>query len=79
MLTTPITIEVDAVAAAAYAAATPEEQRKIQAMLSLRLQDLTGSPVKSLRKVIDTMSREAQESGLTPEILGSILRDEKEE
>lgn len=48
----------------------------MQAMLSLRLQDLTGSPVKSLRKVIDTMSREAQESGLTPEILGSILRDE---
>lgn len=79
MLTAPITIEVDAVAAAAYAAATLEEQRKMQAMLSLRLQDLTGSPVKSLRKVIDTMSREAQESGLTPEILESILRDEKEE
>ena len=76
MPTTSITIEVDAGAAAAYAAATPEEQRKMQAMLSLRLQDLTGSLVKSLRKTIDTMSREAQERGLTPEILESILRDE---
>lgn len=76
MPTIPITIEVDAVAAAAYAAATTEEQRKMQAMLSLRLQDLTGSPVKSLRKTIDTMSREAQENGLTPEILEAILRDE---
>ena len=79
MPTTAITIEVDAVAAAAYAAATPEEQRKMQAMLSLRLQDLTGSPVKSLRKTIDRMSREAQENGLTPEILESILRDENGE
>ena len=79
METAPITIEVDAVAAAAYAAASPEEQQKMQAMLSLRLQDLTGSPVKSLRKVIDTISREAQENGLTPEILESILRDENGE
>ena len=79
METTPITIEVDAAAAKIYAAATPEEQRGIQVLLSLRLRDLTIKPRRSLREVMDDMSREAQANGLTPEILESILRGEDEE
>ena len=78
METTPITIEVDAAAAKIYAAATPEEQWKMQVLLSLRLQDLTIKPRRSLREVMDDMSREAQANGLTPEILESILRGEDE-
>ena len=78
METTPITIEVDAEAAKIYAAATPEEQWKMQVLLSLRLRDLTIKPRRSLREVMDDMGREAQANGLTPEILESILRDEDE-
>ena len=78
METTPITIEVDAAAAKVYAAATPEEQWKMQVLLSLRLRDLTIKPRRSLREVMDDMSREAQANGLTPEILESILRGEDE-
>ena len=77
METTPITIEVDAAAAKIYAAATPEEQRGIQVLLSLRLQDLTDGPARPLREVIDEMSRRAAERGLTPEILESILQDDE--
>ena len=79
METTPITIEVDSNAAKIYAAATPEEQWKMQVLLSLRLRDLTIKPRRSLREVMDDMSREAQANGLTPEILESILRGEDEE
>ena len=79
METTPITIEVDTEAAKIYAAATPEEQWKMQVLLSLRLRDLTIKPRRSLREVMDDMSREAQAKGLTPEILESILRGEDEE
>ena len=78
METTPITIEVDSNAAKIYAAATPEEQWKMQVLLSLRLRDLTIKPRRSLREVMDDMSREAQAKGLTPEILESILRGEDE-
>lgn len=77
MSTTPITIEVDSAAAKAYAAAPPEEQRKIQLLLSLRLQDITTVPARPLREVIDEISQRAAERGLTPEILESILRDDQ--
>lgn len=78
METTPITIEVDAEAAKVYAAATPEEQWKMQVLLSLRLRDLTIKPRRSLREVMDDIGREAQANGLTPEILETLLRDEDE-
>jgi hypothetical protein len=76
MATTTITIQVDAEAAKAFAAASPEEQRKIQLLLSLRLQDLTTSQGKSLKTVMDEIGARAEARGLTPEILESLLRDE---
>ena len=78
METTPITIEVDSNAAKIYAAATPEEQWKMQVLLSLRLRDLTIKPRRSLREVMDEIGAEAEARGLTPEILESILRGEDE-
>ena len=78
METTPITIEVDSAAAQAYADASPEEQLKMQWLLSLRLRDLTLKPRRSLLETMDKLSAEAQANGLTPEILESILRDEDE-
>ena len=76
MATTAITIHVETDAAKAFAEASPEEQRKIQLLLSLRLQDLTTSPGKSLKTVMDEIGARAEARGLTPEILESLLRDE---
>ena len=74
MPTKTITIRVDAEAARAYETATQEQQRKLDALLSLKLTEATRTR-RSLEEVMDEMSREAQERGLTPEILESILRE----
>ncbi len=74
METERITIEVDAQAANAYQAASEEERRKIDALLSLQLDEVIRPDV-SLKEVMREMSREAQERGLTPEILKDILSE----
>ena len=68
MQTREITIRVDPDAANAYLAATDEERRKLDLLLSLRLQDVTRSG-ESLDDVIRDISRKAQARGLTPAIL----------
>ena len=77
MANTPITIEVDAEAAKVYASSSPEDQKKIQLLLSLHLRDLTLKPRRSIFEVMDELAAEAEANGLTPEILESILRDEE--
>ena len=79
METAPITIEVPAAAAAAYAAAPMERQQKIQLLLGLQLQELFQLPVRPLGEVMDELAAEAAANGLTPEILESILRDEAQQ
>ncbi len=76
MATTTITIQVEPEAVRAFAAASPEDQRKMQLLLSLRLQDLTTPPGKPLQAVMDEIGARAAARGLTPEILESLLRDE---
>ncbi len=76
MATKSITIQVDAEAARAFAEASPDEQKKLQLLLSLRLQELTTKPGKALQTVMDEIGKSAAARGLTPEILESILRDE---
>ena len=76
MGTANITIEVDEGAAKAFAEASAGEQQKLQLLLSLRLQELTVSPGRSLQTVMDEIGREAEARGLTPEILETLLRDE---
>ena len=75
MQTQEITIRVDPEAASAYLAASNEDRRKLDLLLSLRLHDVT-QPGESLELVMREIGRRAQERGLTPEILESILRDE---
>ncbi len=68
-----ISIQVDADIARAFQSAQPEEQQKIQALVSLwlkRAMDLT-----TLQIVMDQMSDEAEANGLTPTILQSILNE----
>jgi len=76
MATATITIQGDAEAAKAFAASSPEEQRKIELLLSRRLQDLTASQGKSLQAVMDEIGARAEARGLTPAILERLLRDE---
>lgn len=72
MSTEPITIRVDPEAARVFKEAPPEEQRKLEALLSLRLIEATQSTM-SLRELMLTISQRAQERGLTPEQLQEIL------
>ncbi len=76
MDTTTITIQFDTEVAKAFAEASPEEQRKMHLLLSLRLQDLTTAQGKSLKTVMDEIGARAEARGLTPEILKSLLDDE---
>jgi hypothetical protein len=75
METKTIRIRVSAEAAERFEAASEEDQRKIEALLSLQLGDLTQSK-RSLEEIMDSMSKYAQSQGLTPEILESILNEE---
>jgi ferritin-like protein len=76
MTTATISIPVDPEAARAFTEASPEEQRKLALLLSLRLRELTLEPVRPLREIMDEIGTNAEARGLTPEILDELLRDE---
>lgn len=71
-----ISIEVDAAAAQAFAQAPPEERRKLQLLLDLRLRELTTRPARPLKEIMDEIGAQAAARGLTPEILESLLHGE---
>ena len=77
MATAALTIQVSEEAARAFTQVSPEDQRKIQLLLDLRLRDLTISPPprKSLQAVMDEIGKNAAVRGLTPAILESLLND----
>lgn len=75
MQTKTIAIRVNAEVARIFEAASEEERRKLEALLSLKLSDATRRK-RPLEEVMSEMSRSAQSRGLTPEILDSILFDE---
>ncbi len=74
MQTEEITIRVDSEAARAYRAASEQERRKFDLLMSLRLHDALR-PSGSLQELMRDLSHKAQERGLTPEILESILNE----
>ncbi|MCI0359442.1 MAG: hypothetical protein L0211_13275 [Planctomycetaceae bacterium] len=75
MTTATISIAVDADSARALSQAPPEERRKLELLLSLRLRELVTGPVRPLREIMDQTGAEAEARGLTSEILESLLRD----
>jgi hypothetical protein len=77
MATATLTIQVSEEAARAFTQVSPEDQRKIQLLLDLRLRDLTMSPPprKSLQAVMDEIGKNAASRGLTPDVLESLLND----
>ncbi|HEX9412871.1 MAG TPA: hypothetical protein VF916_05160 [Ktedonobacterales bacterium] len=72
MATEPLTIQVDEEAARAFKEASPEEQRKLEAIVSLQLIEAT-KPSTSSRNLMQTISQRARERGLTPERLQELL------
>ncbi len=77
MATASLTIQVSEESARAFARVSPEDQRKIQLLLDLRLRDLTISPLprKSLQALMDEIGKNAAARGLTPAELESLLND----
>lgn len=75
METKLITVRVNALAAQIFEAAPEEQKRKMEALLSLKLTQATREQRK-LEEVMSDISQKAQERGLTPEILESIMNDQ---
>lgn len=74
-MTTTIAIPVDTDTAKLYTEAPAELQRKLQVLFNVWLRELVLSP-RSLRVIMDEIGQKAQERGLTPEILESLLNAE---
>ena len=70
-----ITVSVDPDVASAYRSASAEDRRKLDLLVNLRLRDATRSDT-SLREIMREISRNAQQRGLTPEMLQSILNEQ---
>ncbi len=67
-----ITVSVDPDVANAYRLASDDDRRKLDLLVNLRLRDATRSKA-SLKDVMLEVSQNAQQRGLTPEILQSML------
>lgn len=72
METQEITIRVTPEAARIYQAASEQQRRKLDLLLSLQLSE-TAQPGRSLKQLMREASEEAQARGLTPDILKEIL------
>ena len=75
METKPLTIHVSPEAARTYEAASEEQKRKLDALISLKLSQACRTK-RPLEEIMREISQKAQERGLTPEILDSLLDDE---
>ena len=76
-MATTIQIPLDPELAQVYDRASNENQRKLQALISLWLRDMDSSNAASLSSLMNEISDKAVARGLTPEILESLLNDEE--
>jgi len=70
-----IEIRVDSAAALSYANASDDQRRKLDLLLSIRIQEATRSDV-ALESVMSDIARRAQERGLTEARLAELLEDD---
>lgn len=75
MLTETITLQVESDVARFYNNAPPTDKQKLQALFGNWLKQYSEASVDSLKSTMDKISRNAQNNGLTPEILESLLAD----
>lgn len=73
-MSTDITIPVNLETASTFNNLPLEKRNQIQNFLSLQLETALKSK-QSLLEIMDEISEEAKEKGLTPEILESLLED----
>ncbi len=73
MATISITVPEDA--AERFRCATPEERRKLELILSLRLQDLVDRPPRSVAEIMNEVGSQVSAAGLTEADLESLLDD----
>jgi hypothetical protein len=71
-----ISLQVDVDTARAFSAARPEERRKLELLLNLRLRELIDQPARPLNEIMDEIGRQAEAKGMTPELLDSLLHGE---
>lgn len=76
MLETTITVPIDAETARVYHMASPEDRKKIQLLLRLRLRELAELPTGSLIEIMDDIEAKVGARGMTPEILDGLLSEE---
>ncbi len=76
MLPETITLQVESEAARYYNDAPQTDKQKLQALFGSWLKQYAEADVDSLKRTMDEISRNAQNRGLTPEILESLLADE---
>ncbi|NET40488.1 hypothetical protein [Okeania sp. SIO2B3] len=69
-----ITIPVDSEIAKAYREAEPEKQQNVLLVFNLILKELFKDA--SFEEIVQQIRQEADENGLTPEILEELLQDE---
>jgi hypothetical protein len=70
-----ISIRVDAEAAKAFKSVSEEDRRRLEAILSIRLSEVTPRS-ESLEAVMHEISDKAKAHGLTPDILNSLLGED---
>ena len=70
-----IEIRVDSEAARSYARASDDQRRKLDLLLSIRIEEATRSDV-DLESVMGDVARRAQERGLTEAKLAELLEDD---
>jgi hypothetical protein len=70
-----ITITLTAEAAQIFETASEEQRRKLGALFSIKLSEIARQK-RTLEEVMSDISDKAQERGLTPEILESLLHEE---
>ena len=75
MVTKEIRIRVDAETARAFNSISAPERQKLELLLNLKLKESLNNS-ESLLQLMDEISQEAIDKGLTPEILQTLLEDE---
>jgi hypothetical protein len=73
MATVRISVSLDPEVAQVYRAASVDKKKKIRSLLRLWLREVTVSPGKPLPLLMDEISDKAQERGMTPRNLESLL------
>lgn len=76
MLTETITLQVESDVARFFNDAPQTDKQKLQALFGSWLKHYAEADVDSLKATMDEISRNAQNRGLTPEVLESLLADE---